>query len=89
MQQADADRKATVASRLNQARSSSPGADTTAVATTDVNVAPNSVTDEGRADKLELAQSGSDFSVATLSKLANRNGEFTQVGPNEGVLNLH
>ena len=51
--------------------------------------AADEMTEADRADKLELAQSGNDFSVATLSKLANRKGQFTQLGPNEGVLQLH
>jgi|SRR3990167_4059740 len=51
--------------------------------------AADEMTEADRADKLELAQSGNDFSVATLSKLANRGGQFKQLGPNEGVLQLH
>ena len=89
MEQADADRKVAVANRLNEARATAVSAQAPGTAKTDTKTATNSVTDVGQADKLELAQSGSDFSVATLSKLANRKGQFEQVGPNEVVLNLH
>ena len=88
MEQADADRKASVADKVNAARVTGE----TYVeppAQTDTKTADNSVTDAHQADKLELAQSGNDFSVATLSKLANRKGQFKQIGPNEVVLTLH
>lgn len=43
-----------------------------------------------QADKMELAQSGSDLSVASLSRLANRHeGPIDQIGPNEVVISLH
>lgn len=35
---------------------------------------PGSMTTRGQTDKLELAQSGNDFSVATIARLANRAG---------------
>lgn len=47
------------------------------------------VTAAGQADKLELAQSGSDLSVASIASLANRNSLFQQLGPNEAVISLH
>ncbi len=103
MEQADADRKVGVANRLNKARANVNQAETnqpppvesssqnsTGSSTkTEAKNAANSVTDATRADKLELAQSGNDFSVATLSRLANRKGQFTQIGPDEVVLTLH
>ncbi len=85
---ADAERKAKVANKVNTARI----AGETYVeppTQTDIKSAVSPVTAKQRADKLELAQSGNDFSVATLSKLANRKGQFRQVGPNEVVLSLH
>lgn len=85
---ADAQRKVTVANRVNTARI----AGETYVeppAQTDTEVGNNPVTATARADRLELAQSGNDFSVATLSKLANRNNQFQQLGPSEGLLKLH
>ncbi len=89
MEQADADRKAGVANRLNEARSVSANTQLPEVEKTDTKTPANSVTDSARADKLELAQSGNDFSVATLSGLANRKSQFQQLGPNEAVLTLH
>lgn len=89
MEQADADRKVGVANRLNEARATPVSTQLPEATKTDTKTAANSVTDEAVADKLELAQSGNDFSVATLSKLANRKGQFTQIGPNEVVLSLH
>ena len=38
---------------------------------------------------MELAQSGSAFSVATLSKMANRPPVVQQTGPNEVTISLH
>lgn len=89
MQQADADRKVGVANRLSVAREAVRSAEPQGAVETDRKTAANSVTATRRADTLELAQSGNDFSVATLSKLANRNGQFQQLGPGEGVLTLH
>jgi hypothetical protein len=45
--------------------------------------APNRVTDPGQADKLELAQSGNDLSVASVAKLANR----SSIGKAEAAFN--
>lgn len=84
---ADAQRKVSMANRVNTARI----AGETYVeppAQTDTKVGDNPVTATARADRLELAQSGNDFSVATLSKLANRNNQFQQLGPSEGLLKL-
>ncbi len=51
---------------------------------------PNTVTTSYAADKMELAKSGNAFSVASLSKLANRHEpKVEQIGPNEVVINLH
>lgn len=47
------------------------------------------VTDANRADKLELAQSGNDLSVASIQKLANRQPKVQQVGPGEVVISFH
>jgi len=47
------------------------------------------VTPERQAANMELAQSGSAFSVATLSQLANRNPQVEQTGPNEVTISLH
>jgi len=87
MEQADADRKVGVANKVNALRIVGE----TYVeppAQTDIIGGDSPVTASARADKLELAQSGNDFSVATLSKLANRKGQFQQLGPNEGFLKL-
>lgn len=47
------------------------------------------VTGESQAAKLELAQSGNDLSVASIEKLANRQPEAKQVGPDEVEITLH
>ena len=47
------------------------------------------VTPERQAVNMELAQSGSAFSVATLSQLANRQPRVEQTGPNEVTISLH
>lgn len=47
------------------------------------------VTPERQAVNMELAQSGSAFSVATLSQLANREPKIEQTGPNEVTISLH
>jgi hypothetical protein len=49
----------------------------------------NSVTPEKQAANMELAQSGSAFSVATLSQLANRKANIEQTGPDEFTISLH
>jgi hypothetical protein len=49
---------------------------------------PNSVTAARQADNMELAQSGSAFSVSTLSQLANR-PSVEQSGPDEVTISLH
>lgn len=48
----------------------------------------NPVTPKTQAVNMELAQSGSAFSVATLSQLANR-PQLRQDGPNEVTISLH
>ena len=50
---------------------------------------PTPVTPERQAVNMELAQSGSAFSVATLSRLANRQPKVEQNGPNEVTISLH
>ena len=47
------------------------------------------VTASNDAAKLELAQSGSDLSVASIAHLANRKFGVRQVGPNEVEISLH
>ena len=47
------------------------------------------VTPERQAVNMELAQSGSAFSVSTLSQLANRQPQIEQTGPNEVTISLH
>src|SRR3989344_974385 len=89
MQQADADRKVNVANRLSVARQAVSSAESGGAVKTDGKTVANPVTATRQADTLELAQSGNDFSVATLSKLANRRGQFQQVSPSEVLLQLH
>jgi len=50
---------------------------------------PTEMTTERQAVNMELAQSGSAFSVATLSSLANREPRIEQTGPNEVTISLH
>ncbi|MBI2592199.1 PrgI family protein [Candidatus Saccharibacteria bacterium] len=66
MEKADDQRKASVANKVNAVR----------IAGETYVAPPSAVTVVPRADTLELAQSGNDFSVATLSSLANRKGQF-------------
>lgn len=89
MEESETRRKLDVVNRLTKAREEVSQATTKPTKKTDKKPAPNPVTAPAQADKLELAQSGNDFSVATLSKLANRDGHFQQLGPNEGLLTLH
>jgi hypothetical protein len=51
--------------------------------------APAPVTPQRQAVNMELAQSGSAFSVSTLSQLANRQPMIEQTGPNEVTISLH
>jgi predicted outer membrane protein len=50
---------------------------------------PTPVTPERQAVNMELAQSGSAFSVSTLSQLANRQPKIEQTGPDEVTISLH
>jgi hypothetical protein len=50
---------------------------------------PTAVTSANQAVNMELAQSGSAFSVATLSQLANRQPRAEQTGPNDITISLH
>lgn len=49
----------------------------------------HTVTAANQTVNMELAQSGSAFSVATLSQLANRKPRIEQTGPNEVTISLH
>jgi hypothetical protein len=49
----------------------------------------NPVTPATQAVNMKLAQSGNAFSVATLSKLANRQPKVEQTGPDEVTISLH
>lgn len=51
--------------------------------------ANNPVTAAKQADNMNLAQSGSAFSVSTLSQLANRPSIAQQTGPDEVTISLH
>lgn len=51
--------------------------------------ANNPVTATKQADNMNLAQSGSAFSVSTLSQLANRPSIAQQTGPDEVTISLH
>jgi len=50
---------------------------------------PTPVTPERQAVNMELAQSGSAFSVSTLSQLANRQPRVEQTAPGEVTISLH
>jgi predicted outer membrane protein len=50
---------------------------------------PTPMTSKHQAVNMELAQSGSAFSVATLSQLANRQPHAEQTGPGEITISLH
>lgn len=50
---------------------------------------PTAVTSPNQAVNMELAQSGSAFSVSTLQQLANRQPQAEQTGPNEITISLH
>lgn len=52
-------------------------------------VVTNPVTAAKQADNMNLAQSGSAFSVSTLSQLANRPSIAQQTGPDEVTISLH
>jgi hypothetical protein len=56
---------------------------------TDAGTASKQVTANRQTDNMELAQSGSAFSVATLSQLANRPSKIEQTGPDEVTISLH
>ena len=75
------------------AAKSSRSVDKTPVTKTAASQAPpkpaQQVTPEAQADKLELAQSGNDLSVASIAHLANRKNMVQQIGPNEFEIDLH
>jgi hypothetical protein len=50
---------------------------------------PPTVTAARQTVNMELAQSGSDISVASIAKLANRPPQVEQTGPNEVTISLH
>jgi hypothetical protein len=68
---------------------SASGSPTSQPAKTDVGTAAKQVTANRQTDNMELAQSGSAFSVATLSQLANRPSRVEQTGPDEITISLH
>lgn len=93
MQEKDSARRISISSSMSQARKDA-ALTTNSATNTAQNQDPNatsssSVTDDDAADKLELAQSGNDLSVATIAKLANRKNAIQQIGPNEVVISLH
>jgi hypothetical protein len=51
--------------------------------------APQPVTAAPQTVKMDLAQSGNAFSVATVSQLANRQAKIQQSGPDEVTISLH
>ncbi len=73
--------------RLTGARARPTAVKTEAAAKTTPSTNP--VTATNQAVNMELAQSGSAFSVATLSGLANRQPKIEQTGPNEVTISLH
>jgi hypothetical protein len=60
-----------------------------AAASTPAPALPDPVTEAHQADNMNLAQSGSAFSVETLSKLANRPSSSQQAGSDEVTVSLH
>ncbi len=78
----DSDRPATNSSLVEK----KPAEEASSSATT---TSTNTVTATRQADNMELAQSGSAFSVATLQQLANREPKIEQTGPNEVTISLH
>lgn len=96
MNQAESARKFDVAKTLNKVRKEAAKAAAKSPSKTAYRTrtklasqpAKPEVTPGERAAKLELAQSGSALSVATVAKLANRKG-IQMIGPNEVVINLH
>ncbi|HEX5447729.1 MAG TPA: PrgI family protein [Candidatus Saccharimonadales bacterium] len=69
--------------------SSSPAPQTQTADSAPVTTSANPVTVKRQAVNMELAQSGSAFSVATLSQLANRQPKIEQTGPDEVTISLH
>lgn len=51
--------------------------------------AADKMTSINQTDKMNLAQSGNAFSVATVSQLANRQAKIQQSGPDEVTISLH
>jgi hypothetical protein len=90
--EADAQRKIGLAKSLNKVRKEtaklSAKTQSKASTKTPAKTAKTEVTPQERAAKLELAQSGNALSVASVAKLANRQG-IQLVGPNEVLINLH
>lgn len=88
MNDAEASRKLDLAKTLTKARKEAAKAPEKTAKKPDIKPAKTEVTPGNRAAKLELAQSGSALSVASVAKLANRQG-IQLVGPNEVLINLH
>ncbi len=94
MKEADASRKLDTAKIIGKAREEAAAESVKTVVKSEVKSQtktektkpPKVVTRREQADKLELAQSGSALSVASVAKLANR---IQQIGPNEVVISLH
>jgi hypothetical protein len=76
MRQKDAEHKQDLASIISGSKNGSAAS------------AKPAVTAESRADKLELAQSGNDLSVASIQKLASRQATAKRKDSNEGPLPL-
>lgn len=87
IQKSEARRRVGLAQRLTDARKT-VGQATEEPKPAPKNTASPEVTRTLQADKLELAQSGSALSVASVQHLANRKG-IQQIGPNEVVITLH
>jgi hypothetical protein len=98
MEKADTERKKAVAAKIEAARKSPP--QSTAHAKPKAHAAvqkaepeeegepQTEVTTPAQADKIELAQSGNDLSVASIARLANRKAQAEPI-PQEVTISLH
>ena len=92
VQRAEIQRRRELLANFNAARQQQKTADKAPPAAASPKPQPKqpAVTDPYRADKIQLAKSGNAFSVATLSRMANRHeAKVKQVGPNEVEIDLH
>jgi len=87
LRQSEKEAQETLEAKLAKARAEFTAKDTKAAAAKPKASKP--VTPQDQSVKMELAQSGSAFSVATLSGLANRQPKIEQTGPNEVTISLH